>query len=473
MGLSTAWERPGEECGVFGVYAPGMDVARLTYFGLFALQHRGQESAGIAASDGQSITVRKDLGLVSQVFDQWALASLQGDLALGHNRYSTTGSTSWENAQPTYRGVDTTGFALAHNGNLTNTAELAQRLGRQTATTDTELMAEGIARAYSDAGGKGGIVGAIEAALPTFAGAFSLVIVDEQRLIGIRDRHGFRPLSLGRIDGGWVLASETCALDVVAAEFEREVEPGEMVVIDGGGVESRRPLKEPDPHLCILEFVYFSRPDSYLCGRNVHQARLRMGELLAGQSPVLADVIVPVPESGVPAAQGYAKASGIPYEDAFVKNRYVGRTFIQPAQVMRDQGIRMKLNPIPEVIGGQRVLIVDDSIIRGSTTRNLVEMVRATGAAEVHLRIASPPYRWPCFYGMDTPERAQLIAAARSVEEVAEFLGVDSLAYLSLENLIEATGAGALGLCTACLSGDYPTAVPFDGDKYLLERSPS
>ncbi len=473
MSPPVAWERPGEECGVFGVYAPGMDVARLTYFGLFALQHRGQESAGIAASDGQSITVRKDLGLVSQVFNQWALASLQGDVALGHNRYSTTGSTSWENAQPTYRAVAGTGFALAHNGNLTNTAELAGKLGRQVATTDTELMAEGIARAFDDIGGKDGIVGAVEAALPTFEGAFSLVIVDEQRLIGVRDRHGFRPLSLGRIDGGWVLASETCALDVVAAEFEREVEPGEMVVIDGNGVESRRPLGTADPHLCILEFVYFSRPDSYLYGRNVHQARLLMGELLAGQSPVPADVIVPVPESGVPAAQGYAKASGIPYEDAFVKNRYVGRTFIQPAQVMRDQGIRMKLNPIPEVICGRRIVIVDDSIIRGSTTRNLVEMVRATGAAEVHLRIASPPYRWPCFYGMDTPERAQLVAAERTVEQVAEFLGVDSLAYLSLENLVEATGAASLGLCTACLSGDYPTAVPLEGDKFLLERSPS
>ncbi len=473
MRPSFAWERPGEECGVFGVYAPGMDVARLTYFGLFALQHRGQESAGIAASDGQSITVRKDLGLVSQVFNQWALASLQGDIALGHNRYSTTGSTSWENAQPTYRGVDGTGFALAHNGNLTNTAELAGKLGHQTATTDTELMAEGIAAAFGEAGGRGGIVGAVEAALPTFEGAFSLVIVDEQRLIGVRDRHGFRPLSLGRIDGGWVLASETCALDVVAAKFEREVEPGEMVVIDGDGVESRRPLGRADPHLCLLEFVYFSRPDSYLYGQNVHQARLRMGELLAAQSPVSADVIVPVPESGVPAAQGYAKASGIPYVDAFVKNRYVGRTFIQPAQVMRDQGIRMKLNPIPEVIAGQRVVIVDDSIIRGSTTRNLVEMVRATGAAEVHLRIASPPYRWPCFYGMDTPERAQLIAAERSVDQVGEFLGVDSLAYLALDKLIEATGAASSGLCTACLSGDYPTTVPLDGDKFLLERSPS
>lgn len=462
---------PKESCGVFGIFVPGTDVSRLAYLSLFALQHRGQESAGIASSNGEAIVLKKDLGLVAQVFDEWSLAALKGDLAIGHTRYSTMGSTRWENAQPTLRRLDSAQFALAHNGNLTNTAVLAAELGTQLASTDTDLMAEAIAEAYTAAGGEGGIALAVAASVPRFGGAFSLVIMDQERIIGVRDRHGFRPLCLGRLDHGWVLASETAALDVIGAEFVREVEPGEMVVIDRAGVKSSRPLGKADPRLCVLEFVYFSRPDSVLNGTNVHLARRRMGEVLAAEAPVDADVIVPVPESGVPAAQGYAVASGIPYSDGMVKNRYVGRTFIQPDQVDRDRAIRMKLNPMPSVLAGRSVVLVDDSIIRGTTTRQLVDLVRASGATEVHLRISSPPYRWPCYYGMDTPDRAHLLAAARSVAEIQDSLEVDSLGYLSLDGLLEATGAGSGGMCSACFSGDYPTSVPIDADKLLLERS--
>ncbi len=307
--------------------------------------------------------------------------------------------------------------------------------------------------------------------LPQFAGAFSLALMDQETLVGVRDPHGFRPLCLGRLDDGWVIASETAALDIIGAEFQREIAAGEMVVIDADGVRSHSPFPTTPPRLCIFEFVYFARPDSTLYGRNVHAARRRMGYRLAEQAPVAADVVVPVPESGIPAAQGFAAASGLPYADGLVKNRYVGRTFIQPAQAMRDQGIRMKLNPIPEELDGNRVVLVDDSIVRGSTTRRLVEMVRGAGAAEVHLRISSPPYRWPCYYGMDTGDRGTLLAAERSVDEIAEFLGVDSLAYLDLGVLVEATGAGDSGFCTACLSGDYPTDVADAGDKYVLERN--
>ncbi len=465
--------RPQEACGVFGIYAPGQDVARLTYFGLFALQHRGQESAGIAISDGRTITVYKELGLVAQVFDATTLAGLTGHIAIGHNRYSTTGSPLWENAQPTYRQVEDTGIAIGHNGNLTNTAELAAQLGTVGATTDSELMAEAVARATSDGRSDGrGLERAAAEVLPQLEGAFSLVMMDQGRLIGARDPYGFRPLCLGSLERGWVLASETAALDIVGADFVREIEPGEMVVIDAAGPRSHRPFAEVQPRLCLFEFVYFARPDSVLYGHNVHAARRRMGELLAAEAPAVADAVVPVPESGIPAAQGYAAASGIPYTDGLVKNRYVGRTFIDPAPSMRERGIRMKLNPMPETLEGRKVVLVDDSIVRGTTTRHLVDMVRDAGAEEVHLRISSPPYRWPCFYGMDTSDVGQLLAANKSVEEVRAFVGADSLAYLQLESVIAATGADADGFCTACLSGDYPAPVPADGDKFLLERTP-
>jgi amidophosphoribosyltransferase len=462
-------QRPGEACGVFGVYTPGADAARLTYFGLFALQHRGQESAGIAVSDREMITVFKELGLVAQVFNETTLEALAGDIAIGHARYSTTGSSVWENSQPIYRQIGANGIALSHNGNLTNTADLGARLGKLFSTTDSELMTEAVAQDMEARGV--GVVAALQKVLPEFEGAYTLTVMDRDTLIGIRDPHGFRPLCLGSIEEGWVLASETAALDIIGAKFVRDVEPGEMIAIDGDGLHSYFPFEEAPPNLCLFEFVYFARPDSTLYGRNIHAARRRMGERLATQAPVAADVVVPVPESGIPAAQGFAAASGLPYSDGLVKNRYVGRTFIQPAQSMRDRGIRMKLNAMPGELEGNRVALVDDSIVRGSTTKQLVSMVREAGATEVHLRISSPPYRWPCFYGMDTGDRSTLLAADRSVAEVAEFLEVDSLAYLELDALLEATGVADAGFCTACLSGRYPTDVPLTGDKYLLEHS--
>jgi amidophosphoribosyltransferase len=460
-------DTPGEACGVFGVFAPGSEAARLTYFGLFALQHRGQESAGIAVSDGSTITVYKDLGLVAQVFDESTLAALDGHLAVGHTRYSTTGSSVWANSQPVYRQVGRNGIALGHNGNLTNTSHLAADLGRGSGS-DSDLMAEAVAREMDRA--ERDIAAAVASAVPRFEGAFSFVVMDTERLVAVRDPRGFRPLSLGRIDGGWVVASETAALDIVGATFERDVAPGEMVVIDSDGVTSHHPFPAARPALCLFEFVYFARPDSTLAGRNVHAARRRMGEALAAQAPAVADIVVPVPESGIPAAQGYAAASGIPYSDGLVKNRYVGRTFIQPAQAMRDRGIRMKLNPMPGELAGRRVVLVDDSIVRGSTTRQLIQMVRDAGAVEIHLRISSPPYRWPCFYGMDTADRSRLLAAGMTTDEIREFLAVDSLAYLDLDAVLAATGAPPDGFCTACLSGEYPTVIPLDGDKLMLER---
>ncbi len=462
-------DRPGEACGVFGIIGPGIDAARHTYFGLFALQHRGQESAGIAVSDSENITVYKDLGLVAQVFNERVLAGLPGDLAIGHTRYSTTGSNRWENSQPVFRHLGANGIALAHNGNLTNTAALAGRVGPIAATTDSELMTEAIAHGMTQSGLN--LEDALAEVLPTFEGAFTLAVMDTATLVGVRDPHGFRPLCLGALDDGWVIASESAALDIMGAEFVRQVAPGEMVIIDRNGPRSRFPFAEATPHLCLFEFVYFARPDSNLLGQTVHATRQEMGRMLARQSPIDADITVPVPESGIPAAQGFAQVSGVPYTDGLVKNRYVGRTFIEPAQAMRDRGVRMKLNAMPGVIRGKRVVLVDDSIVRGSTTKQLVALVREAGASEVHLRVSSPPYRWPCFYGMDTGDRSTLLAADHTVDEIARMLDVDSLVYLDLDNLIEATGAGADAFCTACLSGDYPTDIPITDGKFLLERT--
>lgn len=462
---------PGEECGVFGVYAPGQDAAHIISFGLLALQHRGQESAGIAASDGQTITVFKDMGLVSQVFHETTLAALPGHLGIGHTRYSTSGSTVWENAQPAYRQVEHTGIALGHNGNLTNTIELAARIGDDASTTDSMLMLDAVAGAIHDGRSDGRqLERALTEVLPHLEGAFSLVVMDQGHLVGVRDPHGYRPLCLGSLpEGGWVLASESAALDLVGAAFVREIEAGEMVVIDAGGVRSLHPFTEVDPRLCIFEFVYFARPDSNLYGQNVHGARQRMGRRLAAEAPVEADVVVPVPESGIPAAQGFSAESNIPYADGLVKNRYIGRTFIEPTQMLRDRGIRLKLNPIPENLDGKRIVLVDDSIVRGTTTRQLVRMVREAGAVQVHLRISSPPYRWPCYYGMDTSDISGLLAAQLSTDEIREFLDADSLAYLSLDGLEQAAGGTELGFCKACLSGAYPTPVG-RGDKFVLER---
>ena len=453
---------------MFGVRGPDIEAARLTYFGLFALQHRGQESAGIAVSDGDNITVYKDMGLVAQVFDETVLAGLGGDLAIGHVRYSTTGSNRWENSQPVFRHLGTNGLALAHNGNLTNTATLASEVGPVAATTDSELMTEAIAVAMTDGGLS--LEDALTTVLPRFDGAFTLTVMDNSTLVGVRDPHGFRPLCLGNLGDTWVIASETAALDILGAELVREIDPGEMVIVDDTGPRYVKPFRDTVSSLCIFEFVYFARPDSTLLGRNVHTKRQLMGRLLAEQAPVEADVIVPVPESGIPAAQGFAEVSGIPYSDGLVKNRYVGRTFIQPAQTMRDRGVRMKLNAMPSVIEGRRVVLVDDSIVRGSTTKQLVAMVREAGATEVHLRISSPPYRWPCFYGMDTGDRSTLLAADRSVDEIADQLDVDSIVYLELDNLIRATRSDPNAFCTACLTGVYPTDVPMADSKFVLEQ---
>ena len=467
--------RPREACGVFAVYAPGQSVAHLTYLGIYALQHRGQESAGIATSDGNHLTVVKDMGLVSNVFDDRTLAALDGDLAIGHTRYSTTGSSMWKNSQPVYRDVEHTQFALAHNGNLVNTPDLARDAGMlpETVTSDTDAMAEWIGRTVGEHGSddSGALVPALIDVLPNFEGAFSLVVMDRSRIIGVRDPRGFRPLCLGRLDGGWVLASETPALDTVGARFVREIDPGEMVVIDGSGVQSFRPFDDQDinPRLCLFEFVYFARPDSQLYGRNVHQARVRMGEHLAEQAPVDADLVMGVPESGIPAAEGYARRSGIPFGHGLVKNRYIGRTFIAPSQEMRALGVRMKLNPLKENIDGQRLVVVDDSIVRGTTTQKMVQMLRESGAAEIHMRISSPPYRWPCFYGMDTGSRSELLAADMAVSEIRDYLGVDTLSYLALDALVEAVGAPGAGFCTACLTGDYPVEIPYEAGKGVLE----
>jgi amidophosphoribosyltransferase len=464
---------PREACGVMAAYSTTQRVSHVLYFGLFALQHRGQESAGIATSNGETVTVYKDLGLVNQVFDEPALAGLDGHLGIGHTRYSTTGSSNWVNAQPAHRQVGATSVALGHNGNLTNTLELAESLGVSGATTDSDLMAEGLARAIDDnRSDSRGLEMALMKVAPTWEGAFSLVIMDQGRVVGMRDPHGFRPLCLGSLpEGGWVLASETAALDLVGAKFVRELAAGEMLVIDAGGPKSYHPFSQTKAGLCLFEFVYFARPDSHMYGRSIHGARREMGRILFEEHPVDADVVVPVPESGIPAAQGFAAASGIPYADGLVKNRYVGRTFIEPTQMLRDQGIRLKLNSIPENLDGKRVILVDDSIVRGSTTRQLVTMVKEAGAVEVHLRVSSPPYRWPCFYGMDTSDRSTLIAARMGVDEIREHLGADSLGYLSLEGLLDATGVADAGFCTACLSGEYPTDLPATTDKYQLERS--
>ena len=461
-------DRPKEACGIFGVYAPGRPVAHLAYAGLYALQHRGQESAGMAVSDGETVTVVKDMGLVTNAFDERTLAPLQGHLAIGHVRYSTTGSSTWHNAQPVYRAVGDAGFALGHNGNLVNTRSLVERAGvlPGTLSSDSDLMAELFQQAVLEAGeglrGDGrDLERALVRALPHLEGAFSLVVMDDAHLIGVRDPKGWRPLCLGRLDSGWVLASETAALDHVGAHFVRELEPGEMVVIDASGNRSLHPFppETVEPKLCLFELVYFARPDSRLYGQTVHTARQRMGELLAEQAPVQADMVMPVPESGIPAAEGYARRSGIPFGHGLVKNRYIGRTFIAPSQEMRNLGVRMKLNPIRENIAGKRLVVVDDSIVRGTTTRAMVRMLREAGAAEVLLRVSSPPYRWPCFFGMDTGTRAELLAADLTVPEVRDYLGCDTLSYLELERLLDATGAPGAGFCTGCLTGEYPVPV--------------
>ena len=465
-------DRPEEACGVVGIHAPGVEASNLAYYGLFALQHRGQESAGIAVSEGATIVVYKDMGLVSQVFDQQKLSSLPGHIAIGHVRYSTTGSSLWENAQPTYKTAGNLEIALGHNGNLINTRELSELAGGPSdsfgpdATSDSDVIASLIADS-----GKENAEEAIMEVLPTLTGAFSLVLMDTATLFGARDPHGLRPLVLGRLKEGYALASETCALDIIGATFIREVEPGELVIIDARGLRTRR-FAPATPSLCIFEFVYFARPDSKLFGKSVYKARYQMGQRLAQESPVEADLVMGVPETASAAAAGYAAASGIPYGEGLVKNRYVGRTFIQPTQLIRQQGIRAKLNPLHEVIEGRRIVVVDDSIVRGNTTAQIVRMLRDAGAREVHLRISSPPIQWPCFYGIDMANRDELIGAWMSVDEICARVEADSLAYLSLEGMVASTDVARDRFCTACFSSEYPIPVPehVAVTKHMLEE---
>ena len=456
---------PQDACGVFGVWAPKEEVAKLTFYGLYALQHRGQESAGIAASDGERILIYKDMGLVSQVFTETDLASLTGDLAIGHCRYSTTGSSTWVNAQPTLRPTKYGTLALAHNGNLTNTGDLAEMVQKlegesakndRGATTDTEIMT-----ALIGLQDEKNVEASAIAVLPKLEGAFSLVFMDEKTLYAARDRHGVRPLVIGKLERGWVVASETAALDIVGAAFVREVEPGEFLAINEDGIRSQMWAKA-DPKGCLFEYVYLARPDTTIAGQGVHATRVRIGKRLAIEAPAEADLVIPVPESGTPAAIGYAQQSGIPYGLGLVKNSYVGRTFIQPSQTIRQLGIRLKLNPLREIIEGKRIVVVDDSIVRGNTQRAIVRMLREAGAKEIHVRISSPPVEWPCYYGIDFASRAELIASGLEVEEIRRSIGADSLSYVSLEGLIEATTIAEDNLCAACFTGKYPISVPTD-----------
>ena len=462
-------------CGVVGVHAPGQDAAGLATLALFALQHRGQESAGVGVSDGRGVMVYKDLGLVDQVLDERRLQSLRGDLAIAHCRYSTTGSTIWENSQPTLRMGAQRTVAVGHNGNLVNTAALLEQLPggktRLVGTTDTDLLTALLAMEPAQ-----DTVQALCQLLPRVSGAYSLVVMDESHVIGVRDPYGFRPLVLGTLpapDGdAWVLASETAALDVLGAQFVRDVEPGEMVVLTEGQAPRSVRFAEGREQLCVFELIYFARPDSYMLGRNLYEARRRMGEELAREAPAEADLVMPVPDTGAPAAAGYAEASGIPYREGMVRNRYAGRTFIQPSNGLRQRGVTVKLSALREQVRDKRLIVVDDSIVRGTTTRQIVGLLRRAGAREVHLRISAPPIFNPCFYGIDTQIETELIAASKSVEEIREFVDADSLSYLSIGGVLQALDLPRERFCFACFDGHYPVPVPYDvvNHKFLLER---
>ena len=463
--LIAVWneDAPREACGLFGVYAPGEDVARLTYFGLFALQHRGQESAGIAVSDGRRIRAYKDLGLVTRVFSEHVLQGLQGDIAVGHTRYSTTGSSTLRNVQPITCATEHGNIAVAHNGNLVNAHRLRAQLeaeGEQfESTNDSEVIVRLMARALEDGAH---IVDAIRAMMRQVQGAYSLAILTPTQLIGVRDPYGVRPLALGRLGAAWVLASETCAFPPIGADYVREVAPGEIVVIDADGLHTYEGLPCVRPALCMFELIYFARPDSHLYGRLLYEVRRRMGRILAREHPVEADLVIPVPDSGAPAAVGYAAESGIPYGDGLIKNRYAPRTFIQPEQRLREQSVRLKLTPLREVIAGKRLVVVDDSIVRGTTTRQIVRLLFEAGAREVHLRITAPPIRFPCHYGIDMATQRELVAAHHTVEDVRQQVGATTLGYLSIEGLLKAAGQPRERFCLACFNGDYPIPIPDD-----------
>jgi amidophosphoribosyltransferase len=445
---------PRDECGVFGVYAPESDVARLAYFALYALQHRGQESAGIATCEGGHIMTVRDLGLVSQVFDEQKLRALTGNMALGHVRYSTTGSSAWENAQPVYR-ADRRPVALAHNGNLINAVELHSELTDQgvsfRGTSDSEIIAAMLSTHRSDS-----VEEALAEVVPRLEGAFSTVVMTKESVVAFRDGAGLRPLALGRIGERYCVASESCAFDIIGGELLREVAPGEMVSLTERGIECRQLVEGGRRAFCVFEHIYFARPDSILEGNRTQVSRRKMGEILWREAPVDADVVIAVPDSGNAAAAGYSKASGITRDDGLIKNRYVARTFIQPGQELRKHGLRMKFNPLREVVAGKRIVVVDDSIVRGNTTRQIVGMLRDAGAKEVHMRVSAPPIRHPCHYGIDMSTTQEMVAHDRTVEEVAQELGCDSLGYLSLEGVYEAIRATRETHCDACFSGDYP-----------------
>lgn len=478
--LSDEYAQPSdkqeEACGVFGVYAPKEDVAKLTYFGLYALQHRGQESAGIATFEGKQVHLYKNMGLVSQVFNETILAQMPGDMAVGHTRYSTTGSSRVANAQPAVVETRLGSLALAHNGNLVNTGQLRDDLLKRNCnfvtTTDSEMIAIAIGQEVDS--GKEWLDAAISA-FNRCSGAYSLVIGTPVGLMGVRDPNGIRPLVIGTLDTNpqrYVLASETCGLDIIGAEYLRDVEPGELVWITEDGLASFHWSRQPERKLCIFEMIYFARPDSLMHDESLYSYRLRLGRWLAKESPIEADIVIGVPDSGIPAAIGFSQESGISYAEGLIKNRYVGRTFIQPTQTMRESGIRMKLNPLKDVLNGKRVVIVDDSIVRGTTSRKIVKALRDAGATEVHMRISSPPVTHPCFYGIDTDTQDQLIAATKSVEEISQQIGVDTLAYLSWKGMLEATGADTNSFCSACFTGDYPIPVPelVKRSKLILEK---
>ena len=472
-------------CGVVGVVLPGRghEAAAVASTALFALQHRGQESAGVGVSDAGHLMIYKDLGMVGQVLDERRIPSLKGELAVAHCRYSTTGSTVWQNAQPTLRLGPRRSLAIGHNGNLVNTRELLEQLeggrGRLPATTDTELLTALLADEPA-----ADTVDALLKVLPRVKGAFSLVVMDGQKVIGLRDPHGFRPLVLGRLHppegdpdanglwgeqgGGWILASETAALDIVAAEYVRDVEPGEMVILEPGREPASITYAPATPALCVFELIYFARPDSYMLGRNLYNARRHMGMQLAGEHPVEADLVMPVPDTGAPAAAGFAEASGIPYREGLIRNRYSGRTFIQPSQAMRQRGVNIKLSPLREIINGKRLIVVDDSIVRGTTTRQIVGLLRRNGAKEVHLRISAPPIFHPCFYGIDTAVQAELIAATHTEDQIRDFVGADSLGYLSIKGVLAALDLPYEGFCFACFDGRYPEPVPYDVKEHKL-----
>ncbi|HEY9619655.1 MAG TPA: amidophosphoribosyltransferase [Crinalium sp.] len=475
-------DKPEEACGVFGVYAPGEDVAKLTYFGLYALQHRGQESAGIAVFDDQHVNLHKEMGLVSQVFNEKILSELKGTIAVGHTRYSTTGSSRVVNAQPAVVQTRLGALALTHNGNLVNTANLREELLKNNTsfltTTDSEMIALAIAEEVNS--GKDWLEGAISA-FNRCQGAFSLAIGTPQGIIATRDQNGIRPLVIGILKNEdndtirYVVASETCGLDIIGAEYLRDVEPGELVWITEQGMASFHWAPQAKRKLCIFEMIYFARPDSVMSDESLYSYRLRLGRQLALEAPADVDLILGVPDSGIPAAIGFSQESGIPYAEGLIKNRYVGRTFIQPTQGMRESGIRMKLNPLKDVLAGKRILIVDDSIVRGTTSRKIVKALRDAGATEVHMRISSPPVTHPCFYGIDTDSQDQLIAATKSVAEIEAQIGVDSLAYLSWFGMLKSTGEDTESFCSACFTGDYPISIPepVKRSKLALEKSAS